>query len=50
MSRLAGRLCSRVQPKYLIAAGAAMISLNMYHLATSLYGGLDFWFFAFLNI
>jgi DHA2 family multidrug resistance protein len=47
---LVGRLCSRVQPKYLIAAGAAMISFNMYHLTTSLYGGLDFWFFAFLNI
>jgi MFS transporter, DHA2 family, multidrug resistance protein len=47
---LAGRLSSRVQPKYLIAAGMAMISLNMYRLTTSLYGGLDFWFFAFFII
>jgi DHA2 family multidrug resistance protein len=47
---LVGRLSSRVQPKYLIAAGAVMVSFNMYRLTTSLYDGLDFWFFAFLNI
>jgi MFS transporter, DHA2 family, multidrug resistance protein len=47
---LAGRLSSRVQPKYLIAAGAVVISFNMYRLTANLYDGLDFWFFALLNI
>jgi DHA2 family multidrug resistance protein len=47
---LAGRLSTIVQPKYLIAAGASMITVNLYRLTTSLYDGLDFWFFASLNI
>ncbi len=45
MMFVVGRLSSRVQPKYLIMAGAAIVALSMYNL-TLLYGGLDFWFFA----
>ncbi len=40
-----GRLSGKVQPKYLIAAGAVVIALSMYDL-TNVYGGLGFWFFA----
>ena len=41
----AGALSTRVQPKYLIAAGAIFTAISMYGL-TSLTPGLDFWFFA----
>jgi MFS transporter, DHA2 family, multidrug resistance protein len=40
-----GRLSGKVQPKYLIVAGALIIALSMYDL-TNVYGDLDFWFFA----
>lgn len=45
MMFLVGRLSRRVQPKYLIAFGAAVIAASMYGL-TNLNGALDFWFFA----
>jgi DHA2 family multidrug resistance protein len=45
MMFVVGRLSGVVQPKYLIASGAAMIALSMYDL-TNVYGDLDFWFFA----
>jgi MFS transporter, DHA2 family, multidrug resistance protein len=40
-----GRLSPHIQPKYLIAGGAAVTAFTMYNL-TNLYGDLDFWFFA----
>jgi DHA2 family multidrug resistance protein len=40
-----GQLSRRVQPKYLIAAGAAICAASMYWL-TSVDADLDFWFFA----
>jgi DHA2 family multidrug resistance protein len=40
-----GRLSGKVQPKYLIMVGAAIVALSMYDL-TNAYGDLDFWFFA----
>src|SRR5690349_4383228 len=40
-----GRLSGKVQPKYLIIAGAIIIALSMYDL-TNVYGDLGFWFFA----
>jgi DHA2 family multidrug resistance protein len=45
MMFVVGRLSSKVQPKYLIVAGALIIALSMYDL-TSVYGDLNFWFFA----
>lgn len=45
MMFVTGRLLGRFQPKYLIATGAGIIALSMYQL-TSVYGDLDFWFFA----
>ena len=45
MMFVVGRLSGKVQPKYLIAAGAAIVALSMYDL-TNVYGDLDFWFFA----
>jgi len=45
MMFVVGRISGKVQPKYLIMAGAAIIALSMYQL-TSTYGDLDFWFFA----
>ena len=45
MMFIVGRLSGRVQPKYLIAAGAVIIALSMYDL-TNVYGDLGFWFFA----
>jgi len=45
MMFVAGRLVGKIQPKYLIAAGAAIIALSMYAL-TNVYGDLGFWFFA----
>ncbi len=40
-----GQLSTRVQPKYLIAAGAIIIAVSMYGL-TNLTPDLNFWFFA----
>ncbi|MDE3177038.1 MAG: DHA2 family efflux MFS transporter permease subunit [Pseudomonadota bacterium] len=40
-----GQLSRRVQPRYLIATGAAICALSMYWL-TNVNGDLDFWFFA----
>ena len=45
MMPVAGRLSASVQPRYLIAIGAAMCALGMYDM-TRLTGDLDFWFFA----
>jgi MFS transporter, DHA2 family, multidrug resistance protein len=42
---VAGRLSGKVQPKYLIVAGAGVVALSMYWL-TNVYGDLDFWFLA----
>jgi DHA2 family multidrug resistance protein len=40
-----GRMSARIQPKYLIIAGALVIALSMYDM-TNTYGDLGFWFFA----
>ena len=40
-----GRLAGKIQPRYLIAIGAFIVALSMYDL-TSVYGNLNFWFFA----
>lgn len=45
MMFVAGRLSGRVQPKYLIIAGAVIIALSMYAL-TNVYSDIGFWFFA----
>jgi DHA2 family multidrug resistance protein len=45
MMFVVGRLSGRIQPKYLIAAGAIISAYSMYDL-TRVYGDLDFWFFA----
>jgi DHA2 family multidrug resistance protein len=45
MMLVVGRLSTWVQPKYLIATGAAIVSFAMLSL-TWLSGDLDFWFFA----
>ena len=45
MMFVVGRLSQRVQPKYLIALGAAIAGLSMFVL-TNLTPDLDFWFFA----
>jgi MFS transporter, DHA2 family, multidrug resistance protein len=45
MMFVAGRLVGKIQPKYLIATGAAIIALSMYSL-TNIYGDLGFWFMA----
>ena len=42
---IVGQLSRRVQPKYLIATGAAVCALSMYGM-TSVYSDLGFWFFA----
>ena len=49
MMFIVGRVSGAIQPKWLIAAGAAIIALAMYHL-TNLYGGLDFAFFAWSRV
>ncbi|MCG5239734.1 DHA2 family efflux MFS transporter permease subunit [Azospirillum doebereinerae] len=49
MMLVVGRLSSLVQPKYLIAAGAAIVAMAMYDL-TNLYGDSTFWFFAWSRI
>jgi DHA2 family multidrug resistance protein len=45
MMFVVGRLSTKVQPKYLIVAGAIFTALSMYEL-TNTYGDLGFWFFA----
>jgi DHA2 family multidrug resistance protein len=42
---VAGRLSGKVQPKYLIIAGAVVVALSMYWL-TDVYGDVGFWFIA----
>src|SRR6201987_4161824 len=45
MMFVTGRLAAKVQPKYLIIAGAVLIALSMYTM-TNVYGDLGFWFMA----
>jgi MFS transporter, DHA2 family, multidrug resistance protein len=45
MMFVVGSLSSKVQPKYLIVAGALLCALSMYQL-TNTYADLGFWFFA----
>jgi MFS transporter, DHA2 family, multidrug resistance protein len=45
MMFVVGRASAKVQPKYLIVAGAVLIALSMYNL-TNVYGDLGFWFLA----
>jgi Major Facilitator Superfamily len=45
MMPIAGRLSGFIQPRYLIAFGAAACALSMYQM-TRLTGDVDFWFFA----
>ena len=45
MMFVVGRLAAKVQPKYLIIAGALVIALSMYGM-TNVYADLGFWFMA----
>jgi len=45
MMFLVGRMAAKVQPKYLIVAGAVVCGLSMYAM-TNVYGDLGFWFMA----
>jgi MFS transporter, DHA2 family, multidrug resistance protein len=45
MMFVVGRLAAKVQPKYLIIAGAVIIALSMYAM-TNVYGDLGFWYMA----
>ena len=45
MMFVVGRISGKVQPKYMIVAGALIIALSMYDL-TNVYGDLGFWFMA----
>jgi MFS transporter, DHA2 family, multidrug resistance protein len=45
MMFVVGRIAARVQPKYLIVAGAVLIALSMYGM-TNVYADLGFWFMA----
>ncbi len=45
MMFIVGRLLTRVQPKYLIVAGASIIALSMYNL-TAVYADVGFWYLA----
>jgi DHA2 family multidrug resistance protein len=45
MMFVAGPLVGKVQPKYLIIAGAMIVALSMYAM-TNVYGDLGFWFIA----
>jgi MFS transporter, DHA2 family, multidrug resistance protein len=45
MMFITGRVLTKVQPKYLIVAGASIIALSMYNL-TSVYGDVGFWYLA----
>src|ERR1700737_2113789 len=45
MMFVAGRIAAKVQPKYLIVAGAVLIAASMYQM-TNVYGDLGFWYMA----
>ena len=45
MMLVVGRLAAKVQPRYLIVAGAVLVALSMYSM-TNVYGDLGFWFMA----
>jgi MFS transporter, DHA2 family, multidrug resistance protein len=45
MMFVVGRLAAKVQPKYLIVAGAVIIAISMYQM-TNVYGDLGFWYMA----
>ena len=45
MMFVVGQLTTKVQPKYLIAAGAVIVALSMYDM-TNVYGDLGFWYMA----
>jgi MFS transporter, DHA2 family, multidrug resistance protein len=45
MMFVVGRLAVKLQPKYLIVAGALLIAISMYDM-TNVYGDLGFWFMA----
>ena len=45
MMFVVGRLAAKVQPKYLIVAGAVIVALSMYDM-TNVYGDLGFWYMA----
>jgi MFS transporter, DHA2 family, multidrug resistance protein len=45
MMFVVGRVAAKVQPKYLIVAGAVLIALSMYTM-TNVYADLGFWFMA----
>src|SRR6516164_9436697 len=45
MMFVVGRLAAKVQPKFLIVAGAAIIAASMYEM-TNVYGDLGFWYMA----
>jgi MFS transporter, DHA2 family, multidrug resistance protein len=49
MMFVVGRMAAKVQPKYLIIAGAAIVALSMYGM-TNVYGDLGFWFMARLRM
>ena len=49
MMFLVGRLAAKVQPKYLIVAGAVIVALSMYDM-TNVYGDLGFWYMARLRM
>jgi DHA2 family multidrug resistance protein len=45
MMFVVGRIAAKVQPKYLIVAGAVLIAASMYQM-TKVYGDLGFWYMA----
>jgi DHA2 family multidrug resistance protein len=45
MMFVVGRLATKVQPKFLIVAGAVIIAVSMYEM-TNVYGDLGFWYMA----
>src|SRR6516162_6630924 len=49
MMFVVGRVSAKVQPKYLIIAGALIIALSMYGM-TNVYGDLGFWYMARLRM
>ena len=49
MMFVVGRLAAKIQPKYLIMAGAMIVALSMYGM-TNVYGDLGFWYMARLRM
>jgi DHA2 family multidrug resistance protein len=49
MMFVVGRLAAKVQPKYLIMAGALIVALSMYNM-TNVYGDVGFWYMARLRM